>query len=264
MMACGIDSGSRATKVVLLDEAGEVRASCTLPTSSPPEKAAEEGLSLALERAGASRADIGAVTTTGYGRKSVPADRRLTEITCHVRGALHTTGDVRTVIDIGAQDSKVISVGPQGEVEDFVMNDRCAAGTGRFLEVISGILGTDVAGLSEIALASNDPAPISAVCVVFTESEVVSLVAQGYRAADIAAGVLRAMALRMHAFMGRIVTREPAVFVGGPARNAALTAALGDRTGLVLRVPPEPQLNGALGAALFSLENMCTGDYTRG
>ena len=255
MLVCGIDSGARATKVVLLDDAAGVVASAELPTGASPARASAEALSRALAAAGESRKAISVVTATGYGRSGIDADARLTEITCHARGAAAFLPGVRLVVDVGGQDSKFIALDPSGEVEDFAMNDRCAAGTGRFLEVMSAILGVDVAALSDLASKAANPAPISSLCVVFTESEVVSLIARGARPADIAAGVLKAMAVRMRSVMGHVVPREPAVFVGGVARNASFAAALGAQVGVGFRVPPDPHLNGAYGAALFSLEN---------
>jgi len=260
---CGIDIGARATKVVLAGPSGEVLAQSLKPTSSPPAASADAALADALSEAGASREDIAVTTATGYGRKAVAADRRLTEITCHARGAAAALEGVRTVIDIGGQDSKVIALGARGEVEDFAMNDRCAAGTGRFLEVISAILGVKVAELSDLALGAREPAPISAVCVVFTESEVVNLVSLGYDKADIAAGVIRAMASRMQALAGRVVARSPALFVGGVARNRALCEEIAAVTGLEMAAGDQPEFNGARGAVLFSLENEDASGYTR-
>jgi len=263
LLACGVDSGARATKAVVLDEEGRCIGRGLLETSSPPEKSARAALEQAVAQAGRTSAEAGALTATGYGRGAVKADRRVTEITCHVRGASRQAGGIRTVIDAGGQDSKVIAVGPRGEVDDFVMNDRCAAGTGRFLEVISRVLGVEVQELGDLALSSQRPAEVASVCVVFAESEVVSLVAKGVPAADIAAGVVKAMAARLRAMTGRVLTLEPAVFVGGVARNRALVESVREQTGLDLAVPEHPQFTGALGAALFSLEKMGRGDYTR-
>lgn len=262
MIFCGVDAGARATKVVLVDERGAVLARALRPTSTPPGRCAGEAVEEALGLSGAHAGEISATTATGYGRNAVEAGHSLTEISCHLKGAVAALPGVRTVIDIGGQDSKVIAAGARGEVEDFVMNDRCAAGTGRFLEVISGILGVSVEDLSQLAARATEPAPISAVCVVFTESEVVSLVSQGYDKADIAAGVVQAMAARMQALMGRLVTRAPALFVGGVAGNGALAAELAAVTGLEIEVGTHPQFNGARGAALFSLENSTRSGYT--
>ncbi len=263
MIYCGIDSGARATKVVLAGKDGAVIARSLEHTSCPPAGAAAVALDKALEHAGASRRDISCITATGYGRNAVEADSRVTEISCHARGATCELAGVRTVIDIGGQDSKVIALGAGGEVEDFVMNDRCAAGTGRFLEVIAAILGVRVCELSDLACASKKPAPISAVCVVFTESEVISLVSQGYEKADIAAGVIRAMGVSLQAILGRLVVRSPALFVGGVAHNVALRDEIASISGLDIGTACHPQFNGALGAALFSLEKTYPKRYIR-
>ncbi len=258
MIAAGIDSGSRATKAVLLDASALVVASAIVPTGSDAQAAADAALREALAAAGSAAREIGVLTATGYGRRSVRADAALTEITCHARGALRALPGARTVLDIGAQDSKFISIDADGDVADFVMNDRCAAGTGRFLEVASGILGVRVEDLWDLARRSAAPAAISSLCVVFTESEIVGLIAEGRAPADIAAGVLNAMAARMRGVMGHIIPREPAVFVGGVARNAAFGEALSRQIRLPFLVPESPQTNGALGAALFSLEKSGT------
>ncbi len=256
MIFCGIDSGARATKVVLVDEAGEIVSSAVEDTGAASQASAARALSRAMGAAGISGDAITYTTVTGYGRHSVGGDRRVTEISCHARGAIHLVPGVRTVVDIGGQDSKFISIDEHQDVSDFVMNDRCAAGTGRFLEVISGMLGVGVDRLGELAAGARQPVEIGGTCVVFAESRVVSLVAEGRDAADIAAGIVEAMATRIRSVMGHIVAREPAVLTGGVAHNRALFAALERRLGTRFTSITHPQLAGALGAALFSLENV--------
>jgi predicted CoA-substrate-specific enzyme activase len=178
-----------------------------------------------------------------------------TEISCHARGAFHLFSDVATIIDIGGQDSKAIRVGPGGRVLDFAMNDKCAAGTGRFLEVMAGALGISLPDMADLALASTVEITISSTCTVFAESEVVSLISQGRAPADIASAICRAIAQRTAGLAARVGISDRVVMTGGVAKNQAVVRMLADKLGFGISVPEEPQITGALGAALIARAN---------
>ncbi|MBM4311019.1 MAG: 2-hydroxyglutaryl-CoA dehydratase [Deltaproteobacteria bacterium] len=249
MYSLGIDIGSVATKSVVYN--GAIAASVIIPTGWSPRESSRLALQMALEQCGASRDSLRAIVATGYGRVSADfADRAITEITCHARGAHSLNHEIRTVIDIGGQDSKVIQLDEDGHVADFIMNDKCAAGTGRFLEVMARILGTEVAEFD--ALASHaDPAPISSMCTVFAESEVISLLARGVPREAIARGVLDSIASRAVALLGRLGTRGAIAFTGGLSHSRVLRAIMEEHIGEPLFTSPASQLAGALGGALI-------------
>ncbi len=251
----GIDIGSLSTDVVLLDGRGRVAASAVVATGASTRKACAEALGRALADAGATEPDIAFAVATGYGRESAaPAGLRVTEITCHARGARHLFPGARTVLDIGGQDSKVIRVSPDGKVADFAMNDKCAAGTGRFLEVMARALEMDLEEMGPRSLRSTKALAVSSMCTVFAESEVISLIASGAAPEDIARGIHAAVADRVAALAERVGVEPPVVMTGGVAKNPGARKALEDRFGLSLLVPAEPQTAGALGAALIALE----------
>jgi predicted CoA-substrate-specific enzyme activase len=207
----------------------------------------------ALDKAGVPLEDIAYVISTGYGRNAVEfSNKAITEIICHAKGVHWTIPQARTVIDIGGQDSKVIGIGEDGIVSNFVMNDKCAAGTGRFLEVMAGILHVDINEMGPISMKGTDPCSISSTCTVFAESEMVTLRAQGRTREDIIAGIHKAMSHRV-AIMGRSVgfTNE-VVFTGGVAKNIGMKKALEEEIDCVISIPEEPQIMGALGAALMA------------
>lgn len=251
----GIDIGSISTEVVLLDPDGRVAGAAVVATGASPRRACEEAFSRALSEAGTDRGAVRFSVSTGYGReKAAPADLAVTEITCHARGARHLFPEARTVLDVGGQDTKVIRLTGAGRVADFVMNDKCAAGTGRFLEVMARTLEMDLEELGPRSLRSRKAAAISSMCTVFAESEVISLIASGTCLEDIARGIHAAIAERIAALAERIGMESPAVMTGGVARNPGARAALEERFGLSLLVPRDPQLAGALGAALIARE----------
>ncbi|HZW37556.1 MAG TPA: acyl-CoA dehydratase activase [Candidatus Deferrimicrobiaceae bacterium] len=255
VLFAGIDVGSLSTDAVLLDGKGTVRGSAIVATGASTQKACEEALSRALAAACGTAADIALTVSTGYGRERVSsAELKVTEITCHARGARHLFPEARTVLDIGGQDSKVIRLAPDGRVADFAMNDKCAAGTGRFLEVMARTLEMDLEQMGPRALLSRRSLAVSSMCTVFAESEVVSLIASGTPVEDIAWGVHLAIADRIAALADRVGGEAPAVMTGGVAKNPAARKALEDRFGFRLLVPEEPQLAGALGAALIARE----------
>jgi len=201
------------------------------------------------------KADIGRVVATGYGRAAIEgADETITEITCHARGAYRFNPAACSVIDIGGQDSKVIRIGQGGRVEDFAMNDKCAAGTGRFLEKTSASLGVPLEGIGEAAAAARERLQISSMCTVFAESEVISLVAEGKSVEDILRGLCFAIAIRNKALFTRAGARAPYMMTGGVARNAGVVRALEEILGEQVYVPDEPELAGALGAAILAMD----------
>ncbi len=253
MITAGIDGGSRAVKAVLWDAASGRVVGRALRDSGPAAAAvADACLAEACAAAGLQRSDVTRLVATGYARAVIPgADRRVTEITCHARGIAQLLPAARAVVEVGGQDSKVIRLDASGRVTDFAMNDRCAAGTGRFLEVVAERLGCGLAGYGALVAAANDPAAISSMCVVFAESEIIGLMAQGRRREDLAAGVVAAVAARVAALAGRDLA-GPVAFTGGVALIPGFADALGAALGVPVVVPAEPQFTGALGAALIA------------
>jgi predicted CoA-substrate-specific enzyme activase len=256
LLTAGVDVGSLTAKAVVYDAAGRVvLGRSLLQLAHDPAAAGREAFAAALTAAGVQRKAVAVIVATGYGRIAVDfADRRITEISCHGCGVHHMLPAVRTVVDVGGQDCKVISLDEAGRALDFEMNDRCAAGTGRFLEVMAGALGTDLPGLAELALASAQPASLSSTCTVFAESEVIGLLAEGTAHADLAAGLCLAVAQRVAALGARLGVVPPVAFTGGVALNAGVRRALESVLGVTVAVPPEPQLTGALGAAVLAAQ----------
>lgn len=256
MAVAGIDIGSTTTKAVIL-EGDKILAFHLEPTGANAKETGDRVLAFALQEAGIDLADLGAVVATGYGRISVSfARRRVTEITCHGRGASAIFPGTRTVIDIGGQDSKVIRLDAGGMVNDFIMNDKCAAGTGRFLEVMTRVLEIKVADLSTLALKARKGAAISSTCTVFAESEVVGLIARGCPKEEIALGLCEAVAARLEGMVHRVGLEGEVMLTGGVALNEGVRRALERRLRVKFRVPPQPQLVGAYGAALLARDYM--------
>ncbi len=260
MICAGIDAGSRTIKVVLLDtETTEVVDADITDQGVEQATLASELLRKMLTHKGLSEAEVVHTVATGYGRNSiVEAGQTITEITCHARGVLHTSPDVRTILDIGGQDSKVIRLNGQGTVFDFDMNDRCAAGTGRFLELVAERLERPLVALGELAAQSQSPAVISSMCVVFAETEIVGLLASGVACEDIAAGVQKSIASRVAAMVGRNVDK-PVVFTGGVATVPSMREAMESVLGTDVTIAATPQMTGALGAAILAAENWKNG-----
>ncbi|KMY68905.1 2-hydroxyglutaryl-CoA dehydratase [Desulfocarbo indianensis] len=248
----GIDVGSISTKAVLLrDGAWQSR---LRPTGASPKTSAVAAVEELLAQAGLERGKVDYLIATGYGRGRVEiADKKVTEITCHAKGAQSLAPGADMVIDIGGQDSKVIKTDGQGGVLDFSMNDKCAAGTGRFLEVMAGALDTEVGLLGELAREA-EPVEISSMCTVFAESEVISLLAQDVPRERVVAGIHRAVARRVAAMAQRLGLGQLIVFTGGVAKNQGVRRALGQALGREIMVHPHCQLAGALGAALLAAE----------
>lgn len=249
----GIDAGSRTTKVVLLnDESSFI--SAIRPTGINVGKTAEAVLVEALENASAQTHDIQGMVGTGYGRVSLSiADATVTELSCHAIGANFLNPHTRMVVDVGGQDSKVIHLDHDGNMVDFTMNDKCAAGTGKFLEMVARTLEIDLADLSDIHFKGVHPCNINSMCVVFVESEIISLIARGNSAADIVSGVNRAFANRIGNMAKRIGLKEQCVLTGGVAKNSGFRDALTRYLGTpLLPLGIDPQLSGALGAAVLA------------
>ena len=251
----GLDSGSTSTNAVVMNEAREIVASVVIRTGAKAGASAERAYREVLERAGITPDQIACTIATGYGRVSIPfADENVTEISCHGRGAHYFNPAVRTILDIGGQDSKAIHVNATGEVTDFAMNDKCAAGTGRFLEMIARSLEISLDELGPAALESKKRLEIASMCSVFAESEVISLIANNEEKPDIAAGVCRAVAGKAYSLMRRVGLEGAYMMTGGVAQNPGVVRAVEELIGEKLFICDDPEIVGATGAALLALE----------
>ena len=258
----GIDSGSTSTDVVILDQDGKIKSTMIIPTGGGAMMSAEKSLEQAVEKAGIRKEEIVRIVTTGYGRAYIDnGDDSITEITCHAKGANYLNPNVRTVIDIGGQDIKAISIDENGAVKNFLMNDKCAAGTGRFLEMMARTLGLSLEEMSVKGLDWKENIVISSMCTVFAESEVVSLVAQNKDVADIIHGLNVSVASKVGALAARLGQNNPGEYMmtGGVAKNPGIVHALEEKLGAKLYICEESQLCGALGAAIFAFEK-CKGE----
>jgi len=245
----GLDIGSTMTKVVILGGAKEF--SLVGPTGPEHRKLANRVMEQALELARIKLDQVAYIVATGYGRINVPfADRQVTEITCHAKGLAHIFPNVKTVIDVGGQDIKAIRM-ENGRVVDFVMNDKCASGTGRFLEIMADALGVSLDELGKLSLAAHKPAVISNTCTVFAEQEIISRLAEGEALPNLIAGIHDAVAARIYALASKLKIEREVVLTGGGAKNPGLVRALESRFGFPLLIPPDPLITGALGAALM-------------
>jgi len=247
--------GSLYTKTVFLDGDGNVVAKDIIRSGAIYQGAAENSFAHALEQVGLERGDIGYTVGTGYGRAKVLfADKEITEITCHGRGSHWLFPEAHTIIDIGGQDTKVIWLNDAGNLRSFVMNDKCAAGTGRFLEVMAATMGLGMEEMGPLSLLSKYNVEISSLCTVFAESEIISLFAQSCALEDICAGLHRAIASRIAGMVAQVGIRERVVMSGGVAQNIGVVKTLEQRLKTSLLIPDEPQIVGALGAALIAWE----------
>jgi len=242
------------TKVVIIDADEEIRSRVIGPTGAEHRRLANKVMGEALEQASLSFDEISCVIATGYGRINVPfADRQITELTCHARGVVSLFPAVRIAIDIGGQDAKGLKIN-EGKLVDFVMNDRCAAGTGRFLEVIAAVLGLKLEELGEISLKSTNKIKINTTCTVFAQQEAISLISEGTPLEDIVAGLHDAIASRVVGMVRRLKIEPDVVFTGGVAKNVGVVSAVKENLGCEVFVPEEPLLTGAVGAALLGKE----------
>lgn len=250
----GIDIGSTASKCVILADGKELVSKSLIPVgagTSGPQRA----ISDVLENAGLKREDMGYVLATGYGRNSMLeiADQQMSELSCHARGASFLFPEVHTVIDIGGQDVKVLQI-ENGVMTNFVMNDKCAAGTGRFLDVMARVLEVKVEELGDLAAKSTKDVAISSTCTVFAESEVISQLAMDTDKCDIINGIHHSVAARVAGLAHRVGVRELVVMTGGVAQNSGVVKALEEELGHTIHTSPLTQYNGALGAALFAYQ----------
>jgi len=250
----GIDMGSVATKCVVLKN-GEVIAKALVNTGVDTEQSAEIGFKMALDQGKISEAEISNIVSTGYGRRLFTrADKIVTEISAVALGAAVLTKDNNfLIVDVGGQDTKVVEVGEKGDVLDFLMNDKCAAGTGRFLEIMAQVLETDLSGFSELALKSHNPVTINSTCSVFAESEIISLLSKAAKKEDIAGGLVKSIALRISSMMSQFGKKESTFFCGGGAKCEPLRRALEEARGVAISVIDTPQFVAALGAAWSAL-----------
>jgi predicted CoA-substrate-specific enzyme activase len=259
MVTVGIDIGSISTKAAIMAD-GRVLASRVIFTGYNAEAAGRKVFEMVLADASLTAADIGGIVATGYGRKSVSfADKAVTEIMCHAVGARHLHPEIRAVVDIGGQDSKAILLDETGRVVNFAMNDKCAAGTGRFLEVMARALEVDLDDFGPLSLKAEAPSKISSLCTVFAESEVISLIARGEKRANIIAGIHESISVRVLAMAGRVGLRPPIAMTGGVARNIGVVRAFEKAVGSPVAVSEYAQVNGAIGAALLAVDLVGSG-----
>ncbi|MBF0217654.1 MAG: rod shape-determining protein [Candidatus Omnitrophica bacterium] len=253
MLFAGIDLGSRTIKIVLIDGNGkDIVSSGAVDQGIKQSERADELFEKVLFYTGASRADVGKIVATGYGRNAISwADTTVTEITCQARGTRQGHPDARTIVDIGGQDSKVISLDKNGAVRDFVMNDRCASGTGRFIEIVAQRLERGIDEVGFMAARAVGASIISSMCAVFAESEIVGLLAAGEPPENIIAGVEKSIAKRVASMAGRKV-EEPVIFTGGVALVPGMKEALAEAFESAITVAERPRLTAALGAALLA------------
>ena len=256
MITAGIDAGSRTIKVVVWDTDREKIVTSGISAQGIEQNIlATQLLDSVLADASLNRSMVSRIVATGYGRNTVScADTTITEITCHAKGVVKVIPDVRTIVEIGGQDNKLIRLDDDGKVRDFVMNDRCAAGTGSFLEVLAAKLDMDIRSLGELALESTSPSVISSMCVVFAETEIIGLLASGVKPEDIVAGVQCAIASKITSIAGRGID-DPTVLTGGVALVPGMAHFLELAIGHSVTISPDPQMTGALGGALFAAES---------
>ncbi len=250
----GIDSGSTSTNIVLMNQEKKVIAYHILPTGAKSIQSAEQGYKELLSKAGLGADDVSYVVATGYGRVKIPfADECVTEISCHGKGASFFDSSVRTIIDIGGQDSKVIRINEKGDVLDFIMNDKCAAGTGRFLEMMSSTLEMSLDDMGDEHEKAREPLEISSMCTVFAESEVISLIADNKEKADIVAALNRSVVTRVLSMIERLGRKHAYMMTGGVAKNRGVVKTMEEKLGEKVIIPEEPQIIGAVGACLVAL-----------
>jgi len=250
----GIDVGSLSTDGVLIDSERNIVKSIILPTGASIKKTISRCRYNLLSTDDGDEIEISSVSATGYGRKRVEyADFVLTEITAHALGARQIFPETRTVIDIGGQDTKVICLDEMGRVADFAMNDRCAAGTGRFIEVMARILELDLEEMADIAIKAEESVEITSTCTVFIESEIISFIADSHDIDSIASGVFKSIAGRIVSMVIGVGGKPPFTLTGGVAKNGGMVDAIGKSIKGDIFVPDDPQLTGALGAAIFAL-----------
>ena len=253
----GVDSGSTSTNAVIMDKNKKIIAHDVIRTGAKSMESAEKVLESVLKKANLKKEDLSLIVSTGYGRVSIVyADESVTEISCHGKGAHYFNPSIRTILDIGGQDSKAIKLNEKGEVIDFVMNDKCAAGTGRFLEMMAKTLEISIGELGPISFNSKENIEITSMCSVFAESEVISLIAQNKEKSDIANGVHNAIASKSYSLLKRVGFEKEFMMTGGVAKNPGVVKAVENKIGSKLYICEEPEIVGATGAALYALEKI--------
>ncbi len=256
MIVAGIDIGSRAAKVVVMRD-GEILSSAITDTGPESVKTAYTAIGLALEGTGLVLEDIAYIVATGYGRVLVPfANENISEISCHAKGITWYFPSVRTILDMGGQDCKAINCDEKGLVTNFVMNDKCAGGTGRFLELIADVLNVRLEDIGELSLASGNGIPFNTVCAVFAKSEAIAYLRKGVSKSDILAGLHDAIAVRAVNLLNRVSVQREFSITGGIAKNRGMVRRLAEKVGMEPLLCNDPQLVGALGAALFARERL--------
>ncbi len=249
----GVDSGSASTNVVILDDNKNIVSYSIITTGAKSLDSIYKAYNMALEKAGLKESDIARVISTGYGRTGIPfSDGSVTEITCHGKGAFHLQKDVRTIIDIGGQDSKVIRLDDSGSIVDFVMNDKCSAGTGRFLDVMAKTLEVSIDQFACVVDDCKEDINITSMCTVFAESEVISLIAQNKEKKDIIHALNKSVSSKTVSLLDRLGRRSKYMMTGGVAKNLGVVREIENRIGEKIIIPSEPQIIGALGAALIA------------
>ena len=252
----GIDLGSTMTKVVIIDESGKLLTHVVQHTGAEHRRLANKIMESALQNLNLDVEDISYIIATGYGRINVPfADKQITELTCHARGVAHFFPKVSLAIDIGGQDAKGLKI-KDGKLIDFVMSDKCAAGTGRFLEVASTTLGLKLEDLGAISLKSTHRVSISSLCTIFAQQEIINYLSAGVPVEDVVAGLHDAIAGRVARMVARLKVEPDVVFTGGVAKNIGVVKALEENLGCTVLVPTDPLLSGAFGAALIACETI--------
>jgi predicted CoA-substrate-specific enzyme activase len=255
--AAGVDVGSTQTKAIIINESGKITGRALIDTGANVVLAAQNAFNLCLKEQSIREEEVEYVIGTGYGRYRVTfGNSQVTEISCHGRGAVHMFPRTRTVIDMGGQDTKAIRVSPNGEIDDFCMNDKCAAGTGRFLGAAAAALEIPLSELGPIALGSTKPVRISTTCTVFAESEVLTWLAKGKKVEDILWGVHQSIASRSSALLRRVGVEEEVTFTGGVTKNMGMVHALEEKLEVKLNVSDDSHFIGAIGAALFALDHI--------
>lgn len=254
MYTIGIDMGSVGTKAVLFKDG--ICDQEIIPTGWSPKSAGSKVFETLIERNNIQKEDIDYIVTTGYGRKSLDfKDKAVTEITCHAKGAHYLHSETRTILDIGGQDSKVISIDEKGTVSEFLMNEKCAAGTGRFLQVMGNLLEYEMEDFSKLSKEVK-PEKISSMCTVFAESEVVSLLASGASKESIALGILESIAQRASAMLSKVDLKDSIIFTGGVSKSKNLVNLLEDKLKMNVNTSENSQFAGALGAAIIGWEKV--------
>jgi len=258
--AAGVDVGSTQTKAVIIDEEGKIAGRSLIDTGANVIKAAETSYVDALKEGNIDEEEVEYIVGTGYGRYRVTfGNTQVTEISCHGRGAVHLFPNTRTVVDMGGQDTKAISVNAVGEITDFCMNDKCAAGTGRFLQAAASALEIPLDELGPLSLRGSKPIKISTTCTVFAESEVLAWIGKGKKIEDILWGVHKSIATRSVGLMRRVGINDEITFTGGVSRNEGMVKALEERLEKPLNISDDCHYMGALGAAMFALDHVMTG-----